>query len=68
MILMFVFGLILLWVLTGNSKVQLAQYFEVNNLKKKLYMSQKKILMMTCKVVRRKMITYWQWSQKFPFD
>ena len=35
MILIFEFGLILLWVLTGNSKVQLAQYFEVNNLKKK---------------------------------
>ena len=35
MILIFEFGLILLWVLTGNSKVQLAQYFEVNYLKKK---------------------------------
>ena len=35
MILIFEFGLILLWVLTGNAKVQLAQYFEVNNLKKK---------------------------------
>ena len=34
MILIFEFGLILLWVLTGNAKVQLAQYFEVNNLKK----------------------------------
>ena len=35
MILIFEFGLILLWVLTGNAKVQLAQYFEVKNLKKK---------------------------------
>ena len=35
MILIFEFGVILLWVLTGNAKVQLAQYFEVNNLKKK---------------------------------
>ena len=35
MILIFEFGLILLWVLTGNAKVQLAQYFQVDNLKKK---------------------------------
>ena len=35
MILIFEFGMIFLWVLTGNSKVQLAQYFEVNYFKKK---------------------------------
>ena len=35
MILIFEFGLILVWVFTGNSKVQLAQYFKVNHLKKK---------------------------------
>ena len=34
MILIFEFWLILLWVVSGNSKVQLTQYFEVNNLKK----------------------------------
>ena len=44
MILIFEFGLFLLWVLTGNSKVQLAQCFEVNNLKKKkiVYVPKKK--------------------------
>ena len=70
MILIFEFGLILLLVLTGNSKVQLAQYFEVNNLKN-IYIvcpPPKKNLMMTYKVVRRNMITYWQRSQQFPFD
>ena len=31
MILIFEFRLILLWMLTDNPKVQLTQYFEVNN-------------------------------------
>ena len=61
MLLIFEFWLILLWVLTGNSKVQLTQYFEVNNLKKekkKIVYVPKKKLTMTCKVVRKKMVTY----------
>ena len=43
MILIFEFGLILLWVLTGNSKVQLAQYFEVNNFKRKKKKKKKRV-------------------------
>ena len=71
MILIFEFGLILLWVLTGNAKVQLAQYFEVNNLKKKKKKDSicpPKKFMMTFEVIRRMINTYWKRSRKFPFD